>query len=89
MTRLFELAEQVDERRIMVYAGHAVCAGLNSTGLWSQTLEYQDRYEARMAELGIGRAWGWWMHDARVAALLGLGRWREAESVGGLPARRA
>jgi len=81
LTRLFELAEQVDERRILVYAGHGVCAGLNSTGLWSQALEYQDRYEARIAELGIGRLWGWWMHDARVVALLGLGRWREAESV--------
>ena len=86
MTRLFELAERVDGRRVMVYAGHAVSAGLNSTGLWSQALQYLDRYEARMTELGVGRSWGWWMHDARAAALLGLGRWQEAEIGGGLPA---
>ncbi len=81
LTRVFELAEQVDDRRIMVFAAHSLCTGLNSVGLWSLVLEYHDRYVARIRELGVVRLWGWWLHDARVTALLGLGRWREAESV--------
>ena len=81
LTRLFELAEQVDDRSVMVYAGYGLCAGLNSAGLWILALQYHDRYVARIGELGVGRSWGSATLESRVEALLALGRWREAESL--------
>ncbi len=82
MARSFELAMQLDDPRgILIRAGYGMCAGLDSTGLWSQALQYHDRYEARMRELGVARSYSLMLHDCRVTALLGLGRWQEAELV--------
>jgi DNA-binding CsgD family transcriptional regulator len=82
LARSFDLALQLDDPRdyTLINAGFGLCTGLNSVGRWTSILEVHDRYQARSDELGLSRLWGWWLHDCLVAALLGLGRWREAES---------
>ncbi len=81
MERSFDLAVQLrDPRGSLILAGYGLCCALSSVGSWGTALRHHDRYQERIQELGASRSWILFLHDARITALLGLGRWQEAEA---------